>query len=74
MIKIYAGIAAIVALGLAFAATYRIGYSHGAAGVRAEIAEQVQRRLKDAQIADDAATRCLADPQCRMSNDGYRRD
>lgn len=41
---------------------------------RAERAAVVQRKLENATIADDAATRCLADPGCRLSDDGYRRD
>jgi predicted metal-dependent HD superfamily phosphohydrolase len=41
---------------------------------RAERAAVVQRKLNNATIADDANTRCLADPRCRLSDDGYRRD
>jgi hypothetical protein len=53
---------------------YEVGRSHGGASVRADIAKEVRKKLNAAQTADDATTRCLADPQCRMSNDGYRRD
>jgi hypothetical protein len=41
---------------------------------RAERAAVVQRKLNNATLADDATTRCLADPRCRLSDDGYRRD
>lgn len=41
---------------------------------RADRAAVVQRKLENATIADDASTRCLADPRCRLSDDGFRRD
>lgn len=41
---------------------------------RLERAAAIQRKLDNATIADDANTRCLADPACRLSNDGFRRD
>ncbi|TXH19748.1 MAG: hypothetical protein E6R03_00090 [Hyphomicrobiaceae bacterium] len=74
MVKIYVALAAAVTLGLAFVATYQLGYSHGADGVRAKIAQEVREKLNAAQTADDTTTRCLADPTCRLSNDGLRRD
>lgn len=67
---------ALVAAGVLFAlaTSYEFGRSYGAASVRAQIAKEVREKLNAAQTADDATTRCLADPQCRLSNDGYRRD
>ncbi len=53
---------------------YQLGRSHGGAEVREEIAKDTRKRLNNAQIADDAHNRCLADPACRVSNDGFRRD
>lgn len=41
---------------------------------RLERAATIQRKLDNATIADDANTRCLADPACRLSDDGFRRD
>jgi len=49
-------------------------YEQGRAAERAAIAEATKRKLNDATIADDAHNRCVADPKCRVSNDGYRRD
>lgn len=74
MVKLYIGIAIVCAASIAFAATYSAGYKAGANNVRVEIAKEVRGKLNAAQTADDATTRCLADAQCRLSNDGYRRD
>ena len=74
MTKIYIAVAGLVVLGLAFAGTYKLGERNGKNSVRAEIAEEVKRRLSNAQMADDAHTRCLANPDCRLRNDGFRRD
>jgi hypothetical protein len=41
---------------------------------RVERAAEVRKRLNDATLADTATARCLADPTCRLSDDGYRRD
>ena len=32
------------------------------------------KRVEDATKADDASRKCAADPACRMSDDGWRRD
>lgn len=53
---------------------YQQGRRDGAAAVRAEIAAENARRLNDATRADDASRKCAADPVCRLSNDGFRRD
>lgn len=74
MVKIYIWIAVVCAASIAFAATYSAGYKAGANGVRVQIAKEVRGKLNAAQTADDATTRCLADAQCRLSNDGYRID
>lgn len=72
--KIYIIAAAAVAISLAVYGTFRLGARYGEANVRAEQAKIVTRKLNDASIADDAHNRCLADPTCRLSNDGFRRD
>ena len=59
---------------LACGTIYEFGRSHGVAAERARIAQEVRKKLNAAQTADDATTRCLADAQCRLSNDGYRID
>lgn len=74
MIRIYAFIGGAVALLLSYAVTYQIGKRAGENAFRAEQARVVERKLKDASIADDAHNRCLADPACRVSDDGFRRD
>jgi len=70
---IAAGIAAL----LIIAACWRIHDAIWQAGYDARTAQaaaEVQRKLHDANLADDASRRCAADPACRLSNDGYRRD
>jgi alpha-D-ribose 1-methylphosphonate 5-triphosphate synthase subunit PhnG len=61
---------ALVAVVWIFAAVKDLGRQEE----RAERAAVVQRKLQNATIADDDNTRCLADPRCRLSDDGYRRD
>lgn len=48
-------------------------YQAGKDSARAEQAETVKRKLNDATIADTDVTRCLADPACRLSDDGFKR-
>lgn len=60
----------LVLVGLAFHTVKDLGKQEE----RAERAREVKRRLDNATIADDAATRCLADPRCRLQSDGFRRD
>lgn len=74
MIRTYIIIAFGTALVLTHGAAYHLGKSFGETRLRAEIAKQVERRLNNAQTADDAVTRCLADPACRLQSDGFRRD
>lgn len=73
MTRIYAfialGVAACLAIGVAFVAVKKAGRD----AERAEQAETVRRKLNDATIADTAVTRCLADPACRLSDDGFKR-
>lgn len=73
MIRIYVIIAAIAAGFLVLGTIYQVGRSHGGDAVRAEIAKETRRRLNDATIADDVHNRCIADPACRLSDDGYKR-
>lgn len=68
----YAAVAALV-IG-AFGYTYHLGRSHGEASVKAQIAADNARRVKDAIRADDDARRCAADPECLRKSDGHRRD
>jgi predicted metal-dependent HD superfamily phosphohydrolase len=69
-LRIGAAFAAVSAAIWIFAAVKDLGRQQE----RAERAAVVQRKLNNATIADDANTRCLADPHCRLSDDGYRRD
>ena len=66
-------VALVVILG-ALALIYREGRKNGEATLRAEIAAETERKLRDAATADDAAMRCAADPACRLRSDGFRRD
>ena len=69
-IRLAAAIAIVVMLGFAYHTVKDMGRQQE----RVERAAEVQKRLNDATLADTAATRCLADPACRLSNDGFRRD
>lgn len=50
------------------------GYDRGYAARVAEEATIIRERTDAANRADDDARRCAADPACRLSNDGWRRD
>jgi len=67
-----------LALALAVAGSlwwaYTEGRKSGEATLRAEIAAETERKLRDATKADDDAMRCAASPECRMQSDGFRRD
>lgn len=63
-------IAVVILLGVAYHAVKDMGRQEE----RLERAAAVRKKLGDATLADSAATRCLADPACRLSNDGFRRD
>jgi hypothetical protein len=68
--------AGLVALALIFAG-WRIHNAIWQAGYdarTAEIAAAIERKLEDANTADDASMRCAADSECRMRDDGFRRD
>ncbi len=73
MIRIYAFIAMGVAACLVIATAYVTIKASGRAEERAAQAEVVRRKLNDASIADTDVTRCLADPTCRLSDDGFKR-
>jgi len=64
----------VVAVAAALFVAYHSVKDMGRQQERVERAEAVRKRLNDATLADTAATRCLADPACRLSNDGFRRD
>lgn len=66
-------VALVVILG-ALALIYREGRKNGEATLRAEIAAEQERKLRNATKADDDAMRCAADPGCRLQSDGHRRD
>lgn len=69
-LKLGAAIAVAALLGVAYHSVKDMGRQQE----RVERAAEVRKRLNDATLADSAATRCLADPACRLSNDGFRRD
>lgn len=69
-ILIVAAIMAVIgAATWAFKATYNAGWN----AREVEIQAENQRRTRDANQADDAARRCAANPDCRLSDDGYER-
>ena len=74
MIGIYIRIAAIVAGIMALALVYHTVKNMGRHEERLERAAEARRKLNDATLADTAVTRCLADPACRLRDDGFRRD
>lgn len=74
MIGVYLRLGAAVAAIAVLAFAYHAVKDMGRQEERQERAAAIQRKLDNATIADDANTRCLADPACRMSNDGFRRD
>lgn len=53
--------------------TYTEGRKSGEATLRAEIADETERKLRDATKADDDAMRCASDPECLRSPDKWRR-
>lgn len=74
MIGLYLRIGAAVVGFAALAFVYHAIKDMGRQEERIERAAAIQRKLDNATIADDANTRCLADPACRLQSDGYRRD
>lgn len=74
MIGLYVRIGAIVVVAILLGVAYHTVKDMGRQQERVERAAEVRKRLNDATLADSAATRCLADPACRLSNDGFRRD
>lgn len=65
-------VALVVILG-ALALIYREGRKNGEASLRAEIAAEQERKLRNATKADDDAMRCAADPKCLRSPDKWIR-
>ncbi|CAN7663938.1 hypothetical protein LJR009_006067 [Bosea sp. LjRoot9] len=74
MTRLYVCLALGVLVALALSGAWHQAKQSGRDAERAEQADTIRRKLDDATMADDAHTRCLADPACRLSNDGYRRD
>lgn len=74
MTGVYLRLAGIGALVLVLGYGYAVVKDMGRQEERVERAAAVRKRLNDASLADSAATRCLADAKCRLSNDGFRRD
>ncbi len=74
MIRIYAFIIGGVLFATLLVTAYHTIKQMGRVEERIEQAETVRRKLNNATIADDVNSRCLADPSCRLSNDGFRRD
>jgi hypothetical protein len=73
-LKLYA-ILALVAVCIVAAGS--IALRIRADGYNSRVVEEVRattKRSTNANRADDAARRCAADPDCRLSNDGFRRD
>lgn len=70
----YLKLAGVIAVAVGLSVAYHIVKDMGRQEERVERAAEIRKRLNDATLADSAATRCLADPSCRLSNDGFRRD
>jgi hypothetical protein len=66
--------AAVLAAAGIYAGWRHAVYQAGQDSVRAEITAHDKERTDAANRADDAAGRCARDPDCRMQDDGFRRD
>lgn len=73
-IAAYLKLGAIVVVAILLGVAYHTVKDMGRQQERTERAAAVRKRLNDATLADSAATRCLADASCRLSDDGFRRD
>ncbi|MEP9368645.1 hypothetical protein [Xanthobacter sp. VNH20] len=72
-----AGAAFVAVIGALAAAGITINnraYERGYATHQAEQAVISQEKTNAANRADDAAARCALDPDCRLRDDGYRRE
>jgi len=71
----------VVAVGAALAAMLgsmlvidQRGYARGYAAAQADQARVERGKADAANRADEDSRRCAADPECRLRNDGFRRD
>lgn len=69
---IYGGVVAVVIAFVTF--VYFKGRIDGQASYAAEVAQQLKEKSDAVNQADDLARRCATDPECRVRDDGYRRD
>lgn len=69
-LKLAAVGAALLALAYVASAIHKAGYN----AATATVATQEKERTNAANRADDAARRCAVDPDCRLRDDGLRRD
>ena len=69
---IYGGVAAVMITFVTF--IYFKGRADGYASYAASVAQQLKEKSDAVNQADDLARRCAADPECRVRDDGYRRD
>lgn len=55
-------------------AGYRAGNANGRTELTREIADQVKERRDAAGVAEDVVRRCIADDDCRLRDEPFRRD
>lgn len=71
---VYVRLAAVLLVLAAIGGVYMKGRSDGYDKHVVEVTLIAKEKTDAANLADDAARRCAADPACSLSNDGYRRD
>jgi F0F1-type ATP synthase membrane subunit b/b' len=65
---------AALAIMAALGGVYHTIRKSGEDALKARQAEEISRRIDDANRADETARRCAADPSCGSMSDGFRRD
>ena len=70
----YLRLAGLAAAALAALWLANVFISHGYNKRVIEDAKKIERKVNEANRADDRSTRCSRDPECRLRDDGYRRD
>lgn len=53
---------------------HRAGFKAGQDALKASITQKVKEKQDASKVADDLARECARDPECRVLDDGFRRD
>ena len=72
--RVALAVLAVVGAGLLVLKVENDAYRRGEAACAAQAAAADRERTDAANRADDDARRCLLDPDCRLRDDGFRRD